>query len=76
MKEKNLNLFVGLGFIIIFLSLMNPTALIGAQSGPVIHIDPITYTFPTVFEGEILSYDFVISNRGATDLEIKDVTHQ
>jgi hypothetical protein len=47
-----------------------------AGEGPSIHIDPVTYTFPPVSEGETLSHEFVVSNRGSADLEIKDVTHQ
>jgi hypothetical protein len=47
-----------------------------AEDGPIIHIDPISHTFPDVFEGEALSHDFVVVNKGSADLVIKDVTHQ
>ena len=76
MKKKNLNMVVVSVFIAILLIVVNSFNSVQAQDGPVIHIDPITYTFPTVFEGESLSHDFVVSNRGTADLEIKDVTHQ
>ena len=55
---------------------MNSTILAGGPDGPIIHIDPITYSFPSAFEGQTLSHDFIVTNRGSTDLEIKDVTHQ
>jgi hypothetical protein len=76
MRIKNLNMLVVFRFLIIFLFVMNLFTLALAQNGPIIHIDPITHTFPTAFEGEALSNDFVVSNRGSADLEIKDVTHQ
>ena len=47
-----------------------------AEDGPIIHIDPISFTFPAAFEGQTLSHDFVVANRGSADLEINDVTHQ
>ena len=76
MRKKILNLFVVLGFLIIFLLEMNSPISAEAQGGPIIHIDPITHTFPPAFEGQTLSYDFVVANRGSDNLEIKDVTHQ
>lgn len=76
MRNKSMNVFIVLGYLVIFSVVMNSFDLARAQEGPVIHIDPITYTFPNVFEGESLSHDFVVSNRGTADLEIKDVTHQ
>jgi hypothetical protein len=39
-------------------------------------MDNTTHAFPTVFEGERLSHDFIVSNHGSADLEIEDVTHQ
>lgn len=47
-----------------------------AKAGPIIHIDPVTYTFAAVFEGQPLTHDFKVQNKGSADLEIKDVTHQ
>jgi hypothetical protein len=47
-----------------------------AEDGPIIHIDPISHAFPSAFEGVTLSHDFVVTNRGSNDLEVKDVTHQ
>ena len=76
MRKKDLNLFVVLGFFAIFFLAMNPSISAGAQGGPIIHIDPITHTFASAFEGQTLSHDFVVTNRGSSDLEIKDVTHQ
>ena len=76
MRKKNMDVLVVFGFVaIIFFAIISFNSA-GAADGPVIYIDPITYTFPTAFEGEPLSYDFVVSNRGTADLEIKDVTHQ
>ena len=46
------------------------------ENAPLIHMDQTTHTFPTVFEGERLSHDFKVFNRGTADLEIADVTHQ
>ena len=75
---KKINIIVslkGLIFLMVFLF----TSQIGvaiAENVPIIHIDPITHTFPTVFEGEMLSHDFIFSNQGSVDLEIKEVTHQ
>ena len=76
MRKKHLNTFVVPVFLVIFLFVMNSTILAAGPDGPIIHIDPITYTFPSAFEGQTLSYDFVVANRGSADLEIKDVTHQ
>ena len=76
MEKKHLNTYRGLGFLVIFLFVMNSQLSAGGPDGPVIHIDPITYTFPTAFEGQTLSFEFIVANRGSADLEIKDVTHQ
>lgn len=76
MRKKHLYTHVVLGFLLIFLFVMNSTILAGGPDGPIIHIDPITYSFPSAFEGQTLSHDFIVTNRGSTDLEIKDVTHQ
>ena len=76
MRKKHSNTFVVPVLLVILLFLMNSALLAGGQDGPIIHIDPITYTFPSAFEGQILSFDFIVTNRGSADLEIQDVTHQ
>jgi len=76
MRNKQLNTHPVLGFIVIVLFVLNSPLLAGGSDGPIIHIDPITHTFPAAFEGQTLSHDFVVSNQGSADLEIKDVTHQ
>ncbi len=76
MRKKHLIPYVVLGFFVIFLFVMNSAILAGGPDGPIIHIDPTTYSFPAAFEGQILSFDFIVANRGSADLEIKDVTHQ
>jgi hypothetical protein len=65
-------------FILLIIILFFPCLLYSGQSvnAPVIHVDKTTHAFPTVFEGERLSYDFIVSNQGSADLEIEDVTHQ
>jgi hypothetical protein len=55
---------------------MSQIILAKTENGPIIQIDPITHTFPAVFESEILSHDFKVLNKGSANLEIKDVTHQ
>lgn len=47
----------------------------GPENSPLIHIDPIRHSFPTVYEGEELSHTFTVQNKGTADLEIKKVTH-
>jgi hypothetical protein len=65
-------------FVFLISILFFPGLLYSGQpvSAPVIHMDQTTHTFPTVFEGERLSHDFMVSNQGSADLEIEDVTHQ
>ena len=65
-------------FILFLIILFFPCLLYSGQSvnAPVMHMDKTTHTFPEVFEGESLSYDFIVSNQGSADLEIEDVTHQ
>jgi hypothetical protein len=75
---KNINIIVSLKRLI-FLMVFLFTSQIGvaiAENVPIIHIDPTTHTFPAVFEGETLSHDFTVMNKGSADLVIKDVTHQ
>ncbi len=75
---EKINIVVSLKLLIFFMIFLW-TSQIGvaiAENAPIIHIDPITHTFPEVFEGEMLSHDFIVSNQGSADLEIKDVTHQ
>ena len=76
MFEKKLKPLVY--FILLIIILFFPNFLHSGQpeNAPVIHMDITTHTFPTVFEGEKLSHDFIISNQGSADLEIEDVTHR
>jgi hypothetical protein len=46
-----------------------------AASGPMIHVEETSHTFPTAFEGKQLVHDFFVSNLGQKNLEIKKVTH-
>jgi hypothetical protein len=75
---KNINFIVSIKLLILFMILLIPGQIrvAIAENAPVIHIDPITHTFPTVFEGETLSHDFIVMNKGSADLVIKDVTRQ
>ncbi|MBL6968290.1 MAG: DUF1573 domain-containing protein [Proteobacteria bacterium] len=45
------------------------------EVGPIIYFDKTTHTFPPVFEGEVLSHTFTVSNRGTVNLDLKKVTH-
>ncbi len=45
------------------------------EAGALIHMDSRTHTFPPVFEGEELSHDFTVFNKGTTELHIHKVTH-
>ncbi|UCE52169.1 MAG: hypothetical protein JSV31_23355 [Desulfobacterales bacterium] len=68
---------VSLLYMVIIVSfIVAQNTLARAEDGPIINIDPTIYTFPPVFEGETLSHDFKVLNKGSADLEIKDVTHQ
>ena len=73
MRKFSLKILV-ISFFILFV--LGPQILVRAAEGPIIHIDPITHTFPAVFEGEALSHEFEVMNKGTADLEIMDVTHQ
>ena len=65
-------------FFFLIIIFFTPGLLYAGQpeNAPLIHMDQTTHTFPTVFEGERLSHDFIVSNQGSADLEIEDVTHQ
>ena len=77
MVNSMVKVSVSLLYMVIIVSfIVAQNTLARAEDGPIIHIDPITHTFPAVFEGEILSHDFKVLNKGSADLEIKDVTHQ
>ena len=76
MRQSHLNAYLVPGYLAIFLFVIISQLLAGGPEGPIIHIDPISYTFPAAFEGQTLSFDFVVANKGAAALEIKDVTHQ
>ena len=43
---------------------------------PLIDIAETTHSFPTVYEGKMLSHDFLVFNRGGADLKIKKVSRQ
>jgi hypothetical protein len=75
---KNKNLIVSIKLLILFMFFLIPSQIrvAMAENDPIIHIDPITHTFPAVFEGEALAHDFTVMNKGSADLVIKDVTHQ
>jgi hypothetical protein len=64
--------------ILLPIILFFPCLLHSGQSvnAPVMHMEKTSHTFPEVFEGQSLSYDFIVSNQGAADLEIEEVTHQ
>jgi hypothetical protein len=65
------------GLILLIIVALFGSRLFAGQSEntPVIELDQTTYTFPTVFEGELLSHSFKLTNRGTADLEILNVTH-
>ena len=73
MFEKKLKPLVYFIIILFFPCFLHSGRL---KNVPVIHMNKTTHTFPTVFEGERLSHDFIVSNQGSADLEIKDVTQQ
>jgi len=66
-----------IGFIFLTIVVLLGSRLGAAQSEntPVIQLDQTTHTFPTVFEGELLSHSFKLINKGSADLQILDVTH-
>jgi hypothetical protein len=75
---KNINLILSIKILILFMIFLFPSQnrVALAENGPIIHIDPLMHTFPDVFEGETLSHDFTVMNKGSADLVLKDVTHQ
>ena len=75
---RNRKFIVSIVFLIIFKIFIfySQADVAIAENDPIIHIDSITHTFPEVFEGEALSHEFAVVNKGSADLEIKDVTHQ
>lgn len=66
---------IGLIFLTVVVLLGSRFGAAQSEHRPVIHFDQHTHTFPTVFEGEQLSYSFKLTNKGSADLEIRDVTH-
>ena len=75
---KPINIIVSIKLLIFFIIFLftSQVGIAVAENVPIIQIDPITHTFPDVFEGDMLSHDFMVSNQGSADLEIKEVTHQ
>ncbi|MGD8522892.1 MAG: hypothetical protein PVF56_17215 [Desulfobacterales bacterium] len=73
MRKYILKILVTFFFAIL---VINAQIMARAAGNPIIHIDPVEHTFPTVFEGEALSHKFKVMNKGTADLEIKDVTHR
>ena len=65
------------GLIFLLIIVLFGSRLFAGQSEntPVIHLDQTTHTFATAFEGEQLSHNFKIINKGTADLAILDVTH-
>jgi hypothetical protein len=45
-----------------------------AGKGPVIAFEKTSHAFDSVYEGELLSHSFTVTNRGDADLHIKKVT--
>ena len=76
MKKKNRVILLHVVLILIgTFCLWRPLISAEEVKTPIIHAEKSIHTFPTVFEGEKLTYSFIISNRGTADLEIKKVTH-
>ena len=73
MTRNNQIIFAMFILFALFFGYSEPSS--AKEDGPIIHIEQIRHTFPTVFEGENLSHTFTLSNRGRANLEIKKVTH-
>jgi len=60
--------------LIAVIGVFSQTGLVQANAEPSIYFDKTAHTFPTVFEGDPLSYSFTVFNKGIDPLKIKDVT--
>ncbi len=67
---KLLTIIVLMAVMVVF----GQTGLVQANAKPSIYFDKTAHTFPTVFEGDPLSYSFTVFNKGTHPLNIKDVT--
>jgi len=52
---------------------MTPCFAVEKASAPVIELDSTTYAFGRVSEGDVVTHDFKVSNRGDAVLEIREV---
>ncbi len=60
--------------LIAVIGVFSQTGLVQANAEPSIYFEKTAHTFPTVFEGDPLSYSFTVYNKGTHPLNIKDVT--
>ncbi len=58
--------------VVVSISLAKPCPA-GKDKVPVIELDTTTYEFGRVSEGEVVTHDFKVFNRGNAVLEIKQV---
>ncbi len=63
--------FIQIFIIIGFFNL--PWTALATQGTPTAVVETDFYNFGSEYEGNDVTYDFVIKNTGQTDLEIKDV---
>ena len=75
MSRKDLRISVIFFFSMFALACVSQPLSKKSESGPIIHFDKTSHTFPSVFEGEELSHTFTVFNRGTADLDIKKVSH-
>ncbi len=60
--------------LIAVIGVFSQTGLVQAIAKPSIYFEKTAHTFPTVFEGDPLSYSFTVYNKGTDPLNKKDVT--
>ena len=60
--------------LIAVIGVFSQTRLVQANAKPTIYFEKTEHTFPTIFEGDHLSYTFTVFNKGTDPLNIKDVT--
>ncbi len=70
---KFLKLLTAIALIAV-VGVFSQTGLVQANAKPFIYFDKTAHTFPTVFEGDHLSYSFMVYNKGTDPLNINDVT--